>query len=52
MVDRVLIERILADIKANITELRGARDINWDLYRTDVRTRRFVERTLHITIEG
>ena len=52
MVDRVLIERILADIRANIAELRGARDINWDLYRTDVRTRRFVERTLHITIEG
>ena len=52
MVDRVLIERILADIRANIAELRGASDINWDLYRTDVRTRRFVERTLHITIEG
>jgi uncharacterized protein YutE (UPF0331/DUF86 family) len=52
MVDRTLIERILADIKANVTELKKAEDITWSLYRTDVRARRFVERTLHIAIEG
>jgi len=52
MVDRVLLERILADIKANICDLRGAGDITWDVYRTDKRARRFVERTLHITIEA
>jgi len=52
MVDRILLERILADIKANVTELKNAEDITWDLYRTDVRARRFVERTLHIAIEG
>ena len=52
MVKRVLIERILADIKSNVKELRDANDITWDIYRTDVRARRFVERTLHITIEG
>lgn len=52
MVDRILLERILADIRANVTDLKKATDITWDLYRTDVRLRRFVERTLHIVIEG
>jgi len=52
MVNRVLLERILADIKTNVKELRDSKDITWDVYRTDVRARRFVERTLHITIEG
>ena len=52
MVNRVLLERILADIKTNVKELSDAKDITWDVYRTDVRARRFVERTLHITIEG
>ena len=52
MVNRILLERILANIKSNVKELRDAKDISWDIYRTDVRARRFVERTLHITIEG
>jgi uncharacterized protein YutE (UPF0331/DUF86 family) len=52
MVNRILLERILADIKSNVTELKNAKDITWDIYRTDIRERRFVERTLHITIEG
>jgi uncharacterized protein YutE (UPF0331/DUF86 family) len=52
MVDRVLLERILADIKANIRDLKDANDITWEVYRTDKRARRFVERTLHITIEA
>ena len=52
MVDQILLERILADINANVAQLKKANDITWDLYRIDVRTRRFVERTLHIIIEG
>ena len=52
MLDRVLLERILADIKVNIRDLRDATDITWEVYRTDRRARRFVERTLHITIEA
>ncbi|MBW2037455.1 MAG: DUF86 domain-containing protein [Deltaproteobacteria bacterium] len=52
MVDRILIERIISDIKANVKELREATDITWDVYRTDKRARRYVERTLHITIEA
>ena len=52
MVNRLLLERILADIKSNVKELKNAKDITWEVYRTDIRERRFVERTLHITIEG
>jgi uncharacterized protein YutE (UPF0331/DUF86 family) len=52
MVNRLLLERILGDIKSNVKELKNAKDITWDVYRTDIRERRFVERTLHITIEG
>ena len=52
MVDKVLLERILADIKANVRDLKEAVDITWEVYRTDKRARRFVERTLHITIEA
>ncbi len=52
MLNRLLLERILADIKSNVKELKNAKDITWDVYRTDIRDRRFVERTLHITIEG
>jgi len=52
MVDRVLIERILADIKSNVQDLKQAKDITWEIYRTNKRSRRFVERTLHILIEA
>jgi uncharacterized protein YutE (UPF0331/DUF86 family) len=52
MVDRVLVERILADIKANLQDLRSATDITWEVYKKDRRSRRFVERTLQITIEA
>ena len=52
MVDLLLLERILSDINANIGELRSADDITWDVYQNDARSRRFVERTLHIIIEA
>ena len=52
MVNRILLERILGDIKANVRDLRDAIDITWEVYQTDRRARRFVERTLHILIEA
>ena len=52
MVDRLLLEKILLDIKSNVRDLRQAHDITWEVYRTDKRSRRFVERTLHILIEA
>ena len=52
VVNRILLERILGDIKANVRDLRDAIDITWEVYQTDRRARRFVERTLHILIEA
>ncbi len=52
MVDLQLAERILNDIRENIRDLRSADDISWEVYMQDKRSRRFVERTLHITVEG
>jgi len=52
MVDLQLAERILSDIRQNIRDLREADDISWEIYIRDKRSRRFVERTLHITVEG
>jgi len=52
MVDIILIERILNDIKANVDDLKAATDITWQVYRTDKRARRFVERTLHVLVEA
>jgi uncharacterized protein YutE (UPF0331/DUF86 family) len=52
MVNRILLERILSDIKSNMQDLKGASDITWEIYKTDKRMRRFVERTLHIMIEA
>jgi len=52
MVNRLLIERVLSDIKSNIADLQGATDISWEVYQTNKRSRRFVERTLHILVEA
>ena len=52
MVDQVLVERILTDIKSNIRALRSADDISWEVYKADMRSRRFVERSLHIMVEA
>ncbi len=52
MVDKVLLERILTNIRTYIEDLRNASDITWEIYKTDKRARRFVERTLHIIIEA
>jgi len=51
MVDDVLIERLCSDIRANVQLLREAKDITWEVYCRDPRSRRFVERTLHILVE-
>jgi uncharacterized protein YutE (UPF0331/DUF86 family) len=52
MVDKILIERIIADLKSHVKQLKDAEDITWEVYRLDIRARRFVERTLHIVIEA
>jgi uncharacterized protein YutE (UPF0331/DUF86 family) len=52
MVNQLLVERILSDINSNIHALRNADDITWDVYKSDLRSRRFVERSLHIMVEA
>ncbi len=52
MVNQLLVERILSDINSNIHALRNADDITWEVYKTDMRSRRFVERSLHIMVEA
>ncbi len=52
MVDLVLLERILADIIANKVDLENEHDLSWSDYQADKKTRRFVERTLHIMTEA
>jgi len=52
MVDQLLIERILSDINSNISALRNADDITWGVYKSDLRSRRFIERSLHIMVEA
>ncbi len=52
MVDSVLVERILADIIANKVDLEKEQSLSWIDYQTDKKTRRFVERTLHIMTEA
>ena len=52
MVNLILIERILTDIRSHVKDLVDATDITWEIYKTDKRSRRFVERTLHVLIEA
>lgn len=51
MVDKELVSRKLSRLRAYVDELRRAQDINWEKYRTDLRSRAFVERYIHLAIE-
>ncbi|MFH1975169.1 MAG: hypothetical protein ABIJ52_06355 [Pseudomonadota bacterium] len=50
MVDVVLIEKILGDIKSNVSDLRQATDITWEIYRTDKRSRRKSPQAVQATL--
>ncbi|SPF46969.1 putative toxin-antitoxin system, antitoxin component [Syntrophobacter sp. SbD1] len=51
MVDKELVSRKLSRIRMYVDALRRAEDINWEKYRSDLRTRAFVERYVHLAIE-
>jgi uncharacterized protein YutE (UPF0331/DUF86 family) len=51
MVDKLIIERLIVRLKGYLKELENATDIDWEKYSTDARTRRFVERLLHLSLE-
>ncbi len=52
MVNKNIVENAIAAIQQNIRELRNAVDIDWNIYTSDIRSRRFIERTLHVIIEA
>jgi len=51
MVDIELISRKLSRLQGYVDELKAATDITWEKYRSDLRTKAFVERFLHLAIE-
>ena len=51
MVDKELVSRKLARLGTYADELRQAGDINWEKYRSDVRSKAFVVRYIHLAIE-
>ncbi len=52
MVNKQIIFRLLNNIDSYIKDLKEIDKINFDTYSTDIKTQRFVERTLHIAIEA
>ena len=51
MVDRELLSRKLSRLHTCVEVLKSARDITWEKYRSDLRSKAFVERYLHLAIE-
>jgi uncharacterized protein YutE (UPF0331/DUF86 family) len=51
MVDEELVSRKLSRLKGYLDELRRSQDITWTRYQSDLRTRAFVERYIHLAIE-
>ncbi len=51
MVDEEVISRKLSQLNSYVNELRDATDIDWTKYLSDIRSRAFVERYLHLAIE-
>ncbi|MBU0464893.1 MAG: DUF86 domain-containing protein [Proteobacteria bacterium] len=51
MVDKELLSRKISNLSYYISELKGAKDINWEKYTSDLRSKAFIERYLHLAIE-
>jgi len=51
VVDKELLSRKLSLLRSYVAELVRADDITWAKYRSDLRTKAFVERYLHLAIE-
>lgn len=52
MVNQQIVHRLINNIHGYLNELRSAEDINYHKFMTDIRSQRFIERTLHIIIEA
>jgi len=42
MVDQLLLERVMADIRAYVQDLRDEQDVSWDVFRSDKKLRRYI----------
>ena len=51
MVEKELLSRKLSRLRSYIDVLKQSEDITWEKYRSDLRTKAFVERYLHLAIE-
>jgi len=51
MVDKELLSRKISNLQSYVSGLASADDINWEKYMNDTRSRAFVERYLHLSIE-
>ncbi len=52
MVNASIIQRLLNNIEGYVQQLRDADDIDYRKFTTDIRSQRFVERTLQIAVEA
>ena len=51
MVDTVLLNRLLLNLDGYLRDLRAEASVTLEAFRADVRSQRYVERTLHVAIE-
>ncbi len=51
MVNQKIVNRLLQNLEGYIRDLKSADDITYEKYMNDIRSQRFVERTLQIAIE-
>jgi uncharacterized protein YutE (UPF0331/DUF86 family) len=51
MVDKELLSRKISRLRSYTEALKGAEDIDWEKYKSDLRAKAFVERYLHLAIE-
>jgi len=47
-----VVKRLIANIEGYVNDLKNAKDITYDKFISDIRSQRFIERTLHIAIES
>jgi uncharacterized protein YutE (UPF0331/DUF86 family) len=52
MVNEETVERLLTNLRSYVRQLKDATDIDYQTYVDDIRSQRFVERTLQIAVEA
>jgi len=51
MTDKEIISNKISNLRYYLNELKKADDITWNTYQTDIRSKAFIERFLHLCIE-